>query len=295
MGNEHLSKAKNLKNDEFYTQYDDIQNEVNYYYEYDPNVFRDKVIFLPCDDPEWSNFTKFFAINFEKFGIKKLISTSYAHSSKKVNFSYQQTLFEEESPQFDYDKSQTRGKIFTLTREKNNKKIDYNDLKWKYLEGDGDFRSKECVELIKKSDIVITNPPFSLFREFISHIFRHNKKFLIIGSKLAAKNKDMFPLIKEDKVWLGRTSAKKFYIFIENEKHYTSKINGLTRWFTNLEHGLRHEKLKLLTMQENLIYDKRLIKAIREAGQRSRAEKPGREAGQRSNNYNTLNMITTMM
>ncbi|PAF54769.1 adenine-specific methyltransferase EcoRI family protein [Mycoplasmopsis agassizii] len=279
MGKEHLTKAKNLKNDEFYTQYDDIQNEVNGYLEYDPNVFKDKVIFLPCDDPEWSNFTKFFAVNFEKFGLKKLISTSYAHTSKKLNFPYQQTLFEEESPQFDYDKSRTRGKIFTLKRGQNSKKIDYNDLKWKYLKGDGDFRSQECIDLLKQSDIVITNPPFSLFREFIAHIFKYNKKFLVIGNKNAITYKNTFSLIKDNKIWLGRKNVKIFKTFDEEGEKF--KQFGNVGWFTNLEHGLRHEKLKLLTMEENLIYDKSLTKAVR-------------EAGQRSNNYNILDMTTMM-
>ncbi|WP_371246489.1 adenine-specific methyltransferase EcoRI family protein [Mycoplasmopsis agassizii] len=281
MSKEHLTKAKSLKDDEFYTQYDDIQSEINWYLEYDSNVFRDKVIFLPCDDPEWSKFTKFFAENFEKFGLKKLVSTSYAHASKNLDFPYQQTLFEEESPQFDYDKSRTRGKIFTLTRKQSNKKIDYDDLKWNYLRGDGDFRSQECIELIKKSDIVITNPPFSLFREFVAHIFKYDKKFLIIGNKNAISYKETFSLIKENKIWLGRTSPKKFYRFIENIKQDTNKMNGLTRWFTNLEHGLRHEKLELLSMEENLIFDKSLVKSIR-------------QAGQTSNNYSTLDTITMM-
>ncbi|SMC19709.1 adenine-specific methyltransferase EcoRI family protein [Mycoplasmopsis agassizii] len=280
MGNENLSKAKNSKNDEFYTQYDDIQNEINFYHAYDPNVFRNKTIFLPCDDPEWSDFTKFFVTNFEKYGLKKLISTSYAYTSKKVNFPYQQLLFdfEKESPQFDYDKSVSRGKIFTLTKDTSNKKIDYDDLKWDYLEGDGDFRSQECVDLIKEADIVITNPPFSLFRQFIEHIFKYNKKFLIIGSKNVISYKEIFPLIRDNHIWLGRTSVKKFMTISENGKEW--KQFGNIGWFTNIEHGARYDWLKLLTMEENLIYDKRLIKSVREAAQRS--------------NYHTLSMITIM-
>lgn len=143
-GNKNLKKAKKEKNDEFYTQYNDIEKEINAYLEYKPDVFKDKTILLPCDDPEWSNFTKFFAQNFEAFGLKKLISTSYAFASKNVDFDYQPTLFETESPLFDNDKTETKGKIFILESDSNkNGVIDIEDLEWSYLEGDGDFRSEE--------------------------------------------------------------------------------------------------------------------------------------------------------
>ena len=136
-----LIKAKSAKNDEFYTQYTDIQKEMNTYLEYNPDVFRNKTILLPCDDPEWSNFTKFFAQNFETFGLKKLISTSYAADSKPVEIDYQPTLFETIDPRFDVKKTRAKGKIFTLTRDENKDgKININDLKWNYLEGDEDFR-----------------------------------------------------------------------------------------------------------------------------------------------------------
>lgn len=144
MANINLTSAKNAKNDEFYTQYHDIEKEINAYLEFDPNVFKDKTILMPCDDPEWSNFTKFFAQNFEHFGLKKLISTSYAPESKNYKSNYQPTLFEVNDPQFDEYKTKKNGKIFTLTRDKSGDgKIDVNDLEWSYLNGDGDFRSDE--------------------------------------------------------------------------------------------------------------------------------------------------------
>jgi len=167
----NLTNAKAAKNDEFYTQYQDIQKEIEAYLEFDPNIFRNKTILLPCDDPEWSNFTKFFAQNFERFGLKKLISTSFAPESKILKSNYQPTLFEVNDPKFDEKKTITNGKIFTLSHDKSGDgKIDVNDLEWKYLKGDGDFRSKEIQKLRDESDIIITNPPFSLFREFLAWI-----------------------------------------------------------------------------------------------------------------------------
>lgn len=172
MANESLGKAKSRKNDEFYTVYDYIQKEMNAYLEYDPNVFRGKTILLPCDDPEWSNFTKYFAQNFETLGIKKLISTSYATDRKKQQYEqyHQMTLFELNFPQYDEEKPHSHGKIFTLTRDINKSGvIDIDDLEWQYLEGDGDFRSDEVCALRDEADIIVTNPPFSLFREFVAY------------------------------------------------------------------------------------------------------------------------------
>lgn len=167
MANSNLSKAKSAKNDEFYTQYQDIEKEINAYLDFDPNVFRGKTILLPCDDPEWSNFTKFFAQNFERLQLKKLISTSYAPESKSVKTNYQPTLFETKAPQFDQNKTSVNGKIFTLTHDKTKDgKIDVNDLEWTYLQGDGDFKSEEIKKLRDEADIIVTNPPFSLFRDF---------------------------------------------------------------------------------------------------------------------------------
>ena len=192
---ENLKKAQVGKNDEFYTQYIDIQREINAYLEYNPNVFKDKIVLLPCDDPEWSNFTKFFAQNFQNFGLKKLISTSYAND-KKNNVMVQLSLFESESPKFDKEKTNSHGKIFVLDGDENHSgNININDLKWDYLNGDGDFRSEEVKKLRDEADIIITNPPFSLFREFVDWIMEGNKQFLIIGNINAISYKEVFPLI----------------------------------------------------------------------------------------------------
>ena len=177
---EFLHKAKKNKNDEFYTQYADIQKEVNAYLEYNPDVFRGKTILLPCDDPEWSNFTKFFAQNFETFGLKKLISTSYAIESKNVDWDWEPTLFETENPLFSIDKTKIKGKIFTLTKDENDDgKINIDDLKWNYMESDGDFRSEEVKKLRDEADIIITNPPFSLFTAFFLWLMESQKQFLV--------------------------------------------------------------------------------------------------------------------
>ena len=157
MANETLSKAKTAKNDEFYTQYHDIEREIEAYLDYDPNVFKGKTVLLPCDDPEWSNFTRYFAQNFERLGLKKLISTSYAYESKKYKGPIQLTLFETEAPQFDPSKTQTHGKIFVLTHDTTGDgRVNIDDLEWKYLEGDGDFRSKEVTRLRDEADIIVT-------------------------------------------------------------------------------------------------------------------------------------------
>ena len=203
MANTNLAKAKTAKNDEFYTQYADIQKEINAYLEYNPDTFRDKVVLLPCDDPEWSNFTKFFAQNFETFGLKKLISTSYAVESKRIK-DWQPTLFETESPYYDADKSRTNGKIFVLDKDINGDgRFNIKDLQWSYLEGDGDFRSDEVKVLRDEADIIITNPPFSLFREFFTWIMEAGKKFVILGNFNAIAYKEVFPHIKENRIWAG--------------------------------------------------------------------------------------------
>ncbi len=268
MANTNLANAKNAKNDEFYTQYSDIQKEMNAYLEYNPNVFRGKTILLPCDDPEWSNFTKFFAQNFETFGLKKLISTSYAVESKRIK-EWKPTLFETESPYYDADKSRTNGKIFILDKDINGDgRFNINDLQWSYLEGDGDFRSDEVKALRNEADIIITNPPFSLFREFLMWIIEVNKLFVIIGNQNAVSYKEIFPLIKGNRVWLGNgfnagnayfgipDSASKDYV----EGVYDAKTNLVKFrnccWYTNIDHGRRHEPLPLMTMEDNILYSK---------------------------------------
>ena len=251
--NSNLSQAKSAKNDEFYTQFADIQKEVNAYFEYNPDVFRGKTILLPCDDPEWSNFTKFFVQNFAYFGLRKLISTSYAIESKKYKTDWQPTLFETENPKYNADKSKVCGKIYTLTGDTNNSgRIDIDDLQWEYLNGDGDFRSDEVTALRDEADIIITNPPFSLFREFLAWINEGHKQFLLIGNMNAITYKEVFPLIKENKVWLGTCSGAKTYWMTNGG---TQKM-GNTCWFTNVEHGRRHEPLQLMSMEDNILYSK---------------------------------------
>lgn len=265
MASENLTRAKAGKNDEFYTQYEDIQREINAYLEYDPDVFRDKVVLLPCDDPEWSNFTRFFAQNFENFGLKKLISTSYAADSKPADIPYQLTLFETEAPQYEESKTRSHGKIFTLTRDKNQSgRIDIDDLEWDYLEGDGDFRSEEIKLLRDDADIIVTNPPFSLFREFLSWIMEANKKFLIIGNQNVITYKEVFPLIKESKVWLGRGFKGNVGFFqspYQDIAVSSQHMDGFIRvsgvmWFTNIDHGRRHQPLRLMTAEDNIKFSK---------------------------------------
>ena len=158
MANTNLKEAKAAKNDEFYTQFHDIEIEMNAYLEYDSDVFSGKTVLLPCDDPEWSNFTRYFAAKFDELGLKKLISTSYAPDSKKYKTPYQPSLFEKEAPQFDPSKAQVKGKIFILERDKSGDgRINIDDLEWKYMDGDGDFRSKEVTELRNEADFIIND------------------------------------------------------------------------------------------------------------------------------------------
>ena len=265
--NTNLHRAAKVKNDEFYTQYNDIEKEVAAYIEYDSDVFKGKTILLPCDDPEWSNFTKFFAQNFKKFGLKKLISTSYAADSKNYNSGYQPTLFETSDPQYDKNKTTKHGKIFILTRDKTGDgKINVDDLEWQYLEGDGDFRSEEIKKLREEADIIVTNPPFSLFREFLAWIVGAKKQFLIIGNMNVITYKEVFPLIKDNKMWLGKGfHAGNAYFSTPFAKEYAEGVynpeTGLVKfrnccWFTNLDHGRRHQYLSLMTMADNLKYSK---------------------------------------
>lgn len=272
MANEALLNAKQQKNDEFYTLYEYIQKEINAYLEYNPDTFRDKVVLCPCDDPEWSNFTKFFAQNFEMLGLKKLISTSYSMNAKKEKYEqyHQMTIFETMFPQYDEEKSFSKGKIFSITRR--NKNVNIDDLQWKYLEGDGDFRSNEVKKLRDEADIIVTNPPFSLFREFVAWILEAEKKFLLIGQIGMISYKEIFPEIKNNRLWVGVTCNSEDMVFEvpegaevnpkDREKaakmgyvgNYTRQGNSC--WFTNLDHGRRHSSLALMTMAENIKFSK---------------------------------------
>ena len=276
MANKNLTAAKTAKNDEFYTLFSDIQKEIQAYLDYNPDVFKGKTLLLPCDDPEWSNFTKFFAQNFVRFGLKKLVSTSFAVDSKPYNIAYQATLFEEIAPQYDSSKTKKNGKIFTLTHDvSGDGKIDVEDLEWEYLEGNGDFKSEEVMALLNEADIVITNPPFSLFREFLMWIMEANKQFAIIGNINCITYKEVFPLIKGNKIWLGTGMGRWISGFIvpesyelygtearvDNDGNRIIATNNCL-WLTNIEHGKRHQPLKLMSMADNRRFNKKLLKKV---------------------------------
>ena len=270
MANSTLSNAKAAKKDEFYTMFYDIETEMEAYLDYNPNVFRGKTVLLPCDDPEWSNFTKYFAQNFKDLGLKKLISTSYAPESMTYKNGIQLSLFETQSAKYDKDKTKTHGKIFVLTEDSTRDRMpNLNDLQWDYLEGDGDFRSEEVKKLRDEADIIITNPPFSLFREFLAWIVEANKQFIIIGNINCVTYKEVFPLIKDNKVWMGysiHSGDREFGVpdeypleasgtrIDENGKKYI-RVKGV-RWYTNIDHGHRHSAKNFMTMADNIKFSK---------------------------------------
>lgn len=261
-----MQAAKKAKQDEFYTQWVDIEREMNAYLEYDPDVFRGKTVLLPCDDPEWSNFTKFFALHFADFGMKKLISTSYAPESNAQGAFYQATLFETESPIYNPDKSRVNGRVFTLVPEdlSGDGVINIDDLQWEYLEGDGDFRSDEVTALRDESDVIITNPPFSLFRQFVGWLMAGGKRFSIIGHQNAITYTEIFPFIQENRMWLGKGFPRNMAHFgspytpstwIEQKGGGVVRVAGV-QWFTNLDHGRRHEPLQLMTKADNVKFSR---------------------------------------
>ena len=280
MANNNLTNAKKTKNDEFYTQFSDIQKEIEAYLDYNPDVFRGEVVYCNCDDPFESNFFRYFVLNFNKLDLKQLITTSYKPSPVANT---QLELFGDDK---------------TLTKSKGRPKINANKFiinevhdidgdgefnlkdiaqqlrankhnEWTPMEKDGDFRSPECVELLDQADIVVTNPPFSLFREYIKQLFDYNKKFLIIGNLNAITYKEVFPLLKENKIWLGNNckvnGGAMFFEIPEKianldqvreiktnesgKKIYITRVQGI-RWFTNLDHGRRHQPLPLMTKSE---------------------------------------------
>ena len=232
-------------------------------------MFRGKTILLPCDDPKWSNFTKFFAAKFVNLGIKKLISTSYAQNSKPFKTSGLVNPTEGEDPKIDPAKELICGKIYTLSHDKNgDNNVDIDDLDWEYLQGDGDFRSEEVLNLRNEADIIITNPPFSLFREFLAWVVEADKQFVIIGNINAITYKEVFPLIKDNKIWLGNGfHAGNAYFSTPVGKEYATgvydAVTGLVKfrnccWFTSLDHGRRHQPLQLMTMADNLKFNKKM-------------------------------------
>src|ERR1035437_1664764 len=260
--NKLLHNAKRSKSDEFYTQYSDIQKEIEAYLEYNPDVFRGRVVYCNCDDPFESNFFRYFVLNFKRIGLKQLITTSYKPSpvanTQLQLFGDDTTLAKAKGrPKITANKFIINEVALQLKENKHNE--------WAPLNGDGDFRSNESVSLLKQADIVITNPPFSLFREYIKQLVDYDKNFLIIANINAITYKEVFPLIKENKIWLGTGMGRWISGFIVPEsydlygtearidddgKRIIATNNCL--WFTNLDHGKRHQPLPLMTMSDNI-------------------------------------------
>jgi len=290
--NEGLGAAKAGKKDEFYTQYIDIQKEIEAYLEFNPDTFRGKVVYCNCDDPFESNFFKFFAANFNRLGLKKLISTSYDGSP----IAGQQLTFE------DAEKTPHKAvaiaiEIEEVTDLNNDGATDIEDVKIfltqnphkrTRLKGSGDFRSIECVELLMQADIVVTNPPFSLFREYIAQLIEHEKKFLIIGNFNAVTYKEVFPYIMANQIWLGESihsGDREFRVpesypleaagfRVDEDGNRYIRVKGV-RWYTNLDHGRRHEPLNLMTMEDN---------------RRFNSDAKGEEAYARYDNYDAIDV-----
>jgi hypothetical protein len=235
--NNNLKEARKNKNDEFYTQRTDIEKELKYY----KNHFNGKTVFCNCDDPEWSNFWKFFYANFNLLGLKKLISTHYIEPNQKEK----EKAYKIECVSV----TQKKGELSSTSFE---------------LKGNGDFRSQECIELLKEADIVVTNPPFSLFREYVAQLIKYDKQFCIIGNMNAITYKEIFKLIKENKIWLGHSihsGDREFRVpdyyplkasgnrIDENGNKYI-RVKGV-RWFTNIDYKERHEDLILYRKYKN--------------------------------------------
>ena len=250
-GNKNLHAANKAKKDEFYTQLPDIENELKHYKEH----FKDKTVLCNCDDPRVSNFFHYFSYNFEKLGLKKLITTCYKNQERDL---------------FSQNNSE-RAIWLEYNGDRNDNRVpDPDEIGIKQLKGDGDFRSAECIELLKQADIVVTNPPFSLFREYVAQLMKYEKKFLIIGNVNAITYKEIFSYIKEDKIWLGfgfNGGNAFFKVKNDDSKQYADGVyNGTTglvkfrncHWFTNLDHNKRHEDLilyKTYTPEEYPKYD----------------------------------------
>lgn len=279
--NSSLSRAKNAKQDEFYTQYVDIQKEIEAYLEYNADTFRDKVVYCNCDDPFESNFFKYFAANFNKLGLKKLITTSYDGSPIA---SSQLPLLEYTEGNGKRPKPNSIAVILTQVKDEDGdgaaniddvklflerNKAARKALKTDDLYSGGDFRNTDCVALLKEADIVVTNPPFSLFREYLAQLVEYEKKFLIIGNVQAITYAEVFPLIKADKLWMGvtiRSGDREFRVpdhYPLNAAGWRVDENGIkyirvkgVRWWTNMDHGRRHEQMPLMTMADNLKFSK---------------------------------------
>ncbi len=306
MGNRNLTRAKRAKNDEFYTQYDDIQKEIEAYLEFNPDVFRGKVVYCNCDDPFESNFFRYFALNFNRLGLKQLITTSFDPS---YIANTQLELFDFDNFEKPKGRPKASANIFIINQiydmdedgEFNLKDIAMQlkankQNEWMPLKGNGDFRSDECIALLKQADVVVTNPPFSLFREYVKQHFDYNKQFLIIGNMNAITYKEVFPKIQENKMWLGATGNGSDMVFAvpngteiaDSDRKKAARLGyegnytrlGNSCWFTNLDHGRRHQPLPLMTMAENLKYSRH--KEIR-----------GKEAYDKYDNYDAIEIPFT--
>jgi len=283
MANANLSSAKRAKNDEFYTQFIDIQREMEAYLEYDPHTFKGKVVYCNCDDPYESNFFRYFVLNFKKLGLKRLITTSYKPSPLANT---QLGLFGDDGSlppvkgrpkvnanQFIINKVHDINRDGEFNLKDVAEALKANKVnKWAPLKGDGDFRSPECLKLLEQADIVVTNPPFSLFREYMKQLMDHGKQFAVIGNMNAITYKEIFPLIKDNSLWLGATGNGNDMVFAvpngfeiaESDRQKAARMGyvgdytrlGNSCWFTNLDHGRRHLPLQLMTMAENLKFSR---------------------------------------
>lgn len=235
MANKNLNKAKSSKKDEFYTQLSDIERELKHYKKH----FKGKVVYCNCDDPRVSNFFHYFSYNFEKLGLKKLIATCYKNQNMDL---------------FSQNDSE-RAIYLEYNGDKNGNFVpDPEEIGINHLKGDGDFRSKESIELLKQADIVVTNPPFSLFREYVAQLIEYDKNFIIIGHQNALTYKEIFPLIKENKLWLGYgfkggaahfiNTQYKDYASADDHQEGMIRVSGVT-WYTNFDISKRHEDLIL--------------------------------------------------
>ena len=256
-----LTTARNDKKDEFYTRYEDIELELNHYLDFNPDLFKDKVLLCPCDNPEWSNFTKYFVTNFKKLGLKKLISTCYIEDVSDGLFGLDNEV----------DKTKN-GRVYILTKENYRDDIDVDNLDYDYLETNGDFVNVEITKYRDESDIIVTNPPFSLFRKFIVWCQPEKRLVLLIGNINSVSCKEVFPMIKKNKLWLGVTGfTTGMYFYVPDEYVYKDtykskrEIDGRkvmrvanVCWYSNIDHKKRHELIELVdkSIDEYVKYDR---------------------------------------
>lgn len=280
-GNKNLRSADKAKSDEFYTQLTDIEKELRHYKQH----FAGKIVLCNCDDPFESNFFKYFVLNFNRLGLKKLIATCYSTSpimGKQLKYKVEKNgqmsfLFNDDDiVEEDIRKRPYKAEVTKVYDTTGDGGVDMYDVAQLFvsgentlteLTGDGDFRSPECLALLDEADIVVTNPPFSLFREYIATLMAHNKKFVIIGHQNAITYKEFFPLLKDNKVWIGasiHSGDRKFYVpddyplnaagcGIDEDGHRYIKVKGI-RWYTNLDLKQRHEELILVKKYDSALY-----------------------------------------